>query len=41
MNEIGVKKALELVSAVSASNAGFDVPELLKKQAALGTPFDA
>ncbi|MDR1589784.1 MAG: 3-hydroxyacyl-CoA dehydrogenase family protein [Oscillospiraceae bacterium] len=40
INELGVKRALELVEAVSAANAGFDVPELLKTQAASGKPFD-
>jgi enoyl-CoA hydratase/3-hydroxyacyl-CoA dehydrogenase len=40
MNEIGIRRALELVSAVSAANTGFDAPELLKKQAADGKPFE-
>ncbi len=39
MNQIGVKKALELVEAYAKENPGFKVADLLKKQAASGKPW--
>jgi len=39
MNQVGVKKALELVEAYAKENAGFKVTEILKKQAATGKPW--
>jgi enoyl-CoA hydratase/3-hydroxyacyl-CoA dehydrogenase len=40
MNQIGVKKALELVEAYAKEFAGFKVADILKKQAASGQPWD-
>jgi enoyl-CoA hydratase/3-hydroxyacyl-CoA dehydrogenase len=39
MNKMGVKKALELVEAYAKENLGFNVAEILKKQAASGKPW--
>jgi enoyl-CoA hydratase/carnithine racemase len=39
MNNIGVKKALELVETYAKENPGFKVAEILKKQAASGKPW--
>jgi enoyl-CoA hydratase/carnithine racemase len=39
MNEVGVKKAKELVDAYARENSGFKVAGLLDKQAASGTPW--
>ncbi len=39
MNQVGVKKALELVEAYAKENSGFKVAEMLKKQAASGKPW--
>ena len=39
MNQVGIKKALELVEAYAKENPGFKVTELLKKQAATGKPW--
>lgn len=40
MNALGVPAALELVQAYAAKNPGFKIPEVLKKQAASGKPWD-
>lgn len=40
MNKMGPAKALALVEAYAKTNPGFKVPEILKKQAKLGKPFE-
>jgi enoyl-CoA hydratase/carnithine racemase len=39
MNNVGIKKSLELVEAYAKENPGFKVTEMLKKQAASGKPW--
>jgi enoyl-CoA hydratase/carnithine racemase len=39
MNQVGIKKSLELVEAYAKENPGFKVAEILKKQAATGKPW--
>ena len=39
MNQVGIKRALELVEAYARENPGFKVAEMLKKQAATGKPW--
>jgi enoyl-CoA hydratase/carnithine racemase len=39
MNQVGIKRALELMEAYAKENPGFKVSELLKKQAASGKPW--
>jgi len=39
MNQVGIKKSLELVEAYAKENPGFKVTEMLKKQAATGRPW--
>jgi enoyl-CoA hydratase / 3-hydroxyacyl-CoA dehydrogenase len=39
MNNIGIKKSLELVEAYAKENPGFKVTDMLKKQAASGKPW--
>lgn len=39
MNQLGVKKALELVEAYAGENPGFNVAQILVKQAASGKPW--
>ena len=39
MNQIGVKKALELVEAYAKENSGFKVAEILVRQASSGQPW--
>jgi enoyl-CoA hydratase/3-hydroxyacyl-CoA dehydrogenase len=39
MNQVGIKKAHELVEAYAKENPGFKVTEMLKKQAASGKPW--
>ena len=39
MNQVGVRKSLELVEAYAKENPGFKVTELMKKQAATGKPW--
>ena len=39
MNQVGIKKSLELVENYAKENPGFKVAEILKKQAATGKPW--
>jgi enoyl-CoA hydratase/3-hydroxyacyl-CoA dehydrogenase len=39
MNQVGIKKSLELVENYAKENPGFEVAEILKKQAATGKPW--
>jgi enoyl-CoA hydratase/3-hydroxyacyl-CoA dehydrogenase len=39
MNQVGIKKSLELVEAYAKENPGFKVTEMLRKQAATGKPW--
>jgi enoyl-CoA hydratase/carnithine racemase len=39
MNNVGIKKSLELVEAYAKENPGFKVAEILKRQAASGKPW--
>ncbi len=39
MNQVGIKRSLELVDAYAKENPGFKVTELMKKQAATGKPW--
>jgi enoyl-CoA hydratase/3-hydroxyacyl-CoA dehydrogenase len=39
MNQVGIKKSLELVEAYAKENPGFKVTELMRKQAATGKPW--
>jgi enoyl-CoA hydratase/carnithine racemase len=39
MNQVGIKKSLELVEAYAKENPGFKVTEMMKKQAATGKPW--
>ena len=39
MNQVGIKKTMELVEAYAKENPGFKVTEMMKKQAATGKPW--
>jgi enoyl-CoA hydratase/3-hydroxyacyl-CoA dehydrogenase len=39
MNQVGIKKSLELVESYAKENPGFKVTEMLRKQAATGKPW--
>jgi enoyl-CoA hydratase/3-hydroxyacyl-CoA dehydrogenase len=39
MNQVGIKKSLELMETYAKENPGFKVAEILKKQAATGKPW--
>jgi enoyl-CoA hydratase/3-hydroxyacyl-CoA dehydrogenase len=39
MNQVGIKKSLELVEAYAKENPGFKVTEMMRKQAATGKPW--
>jgi enoyl-CoA hydratase/carnithine racemase len=39
MNQVGIRKAMELVEAYAKENPGFKVTEMMKKQAATGKPW--